>query len=154
MPILDSLISGGISGLAESVTKVAARFQASPTEKAKAKIDERKLDLEFNKLDEEVDARQTRVNMQEARHKSVFVAGWRPYVGWIAGTGFGIHVILIPVMSLALSIWAPSIELPDFDTVLILTILGAMLGTSKALRTIEKSKGVSTSSLRGLKIAR
>ena len=32
---------------------------------------------------------QTKINMVEASHRTLFVAGWRPFVGWICGFALG-----------------------------------------------------------------
>ena len=148
MGLKEKLFGGGITGIANAIDKVAGRFKASFTEKSKAALDERKLDLEFERLADAGDERQTKVNLQEAQHPSVFVAGWRPFAGWVSGVGFGVHVIVIPIASMLTSIWAPDVELPEFDTVLILTILGGMLGIGKSLRTVEKLRGAERSSIR------
>ena len=142
MGILGTLFGGGVNALAKTVGGVIDDLHTSGEEKAKARLDERKLDLKFAQLEDASSSRQVMVNLQEAKHRSVFVAGWRPFVGWISALGFGIHVIIIPIAEVAVSIWAPEIELPEFDTVLILTILGGMLGIGKSLRSIEKVKGV------------
>ena len=150
MGIVGALFGGGVKGIADAVDKVAGRFKTSFTEKARAELDQRKLDLEFAELEDESDARQVRVNIEEAKHKSVFVAGWRPFVGWISALGFGVHVIVIPIAEIAVAVLAPepAIKMPEFDTVLILTILGGMLGIGKGLRSIEKVKGVAESKIR------
>ena len=145
MGIIGTLFGGGVAGIADAVDKVAGRFKASFTEKSKAALDERKLDLEFDRLADAGDERQTAVNLQEAQHPSVFVAGWRPFVGWVSSLGFGVHVIVIPIAKMLTSIWAPEVEMPEFDTVLILTILGGVLGIGKSLRTVEKLRGAERS---------
>ena len=37
---------------------------------------------------------QTKINEAEASHRSVFVAGWRPFIGWVCGIGLGYAVFL------------------------------------------------------------
>ena len=41
---------------------------------------------------------QTKINEAEASHRSVFVAGWRPFIGWVCGIGLGYAVFLEPLL--------------------------------------------------------
>ena len=41
---------------------------------------------------------QLEVNKAEAAHKSIFVAGWRPFVGWVCGVALAYHFILAPLL--------------------------------------------------------
>ena len=78
---------------------------------------------------------QIEVNKVEAAHKSLFVAGWRPAIGWICGLALLYSTIISPI----LGIW---FTVPDVDTSLLTTVLMGMLGLG-AMRTFEKTKGVS-----------
>lgn len=40
---------------------------------------------------------QLKVNQQEAAHNSLFVAGWRPFIGWVCGVALCWHFILQPI---------------------------------------------------------
>jgi len=85
---------------------------------------------------------QIKINMVEAAHKSIFVAGWRPYVGWICGTGVGIKFIIMPIAEfIVILVVAEPPDFPEFNIAELLTLLGGMLGFG-ALRTFEKVKGV------------
>ena len=35
----------------------------------------------------------------QAQHKSVFVAGWRPFIGWICGIAMVYHFLIFPLFS-------------------------------------------------------
>ena len=73
---------------------------------------------------------QTEINKVEAGHRSIFVAGWRPAVGWVCVLGLGIAFIVNPYLPVP-------VELPmDYMTELLWGLLG--LG---ALRTVEKLNG-------------
>jgi hypothetical protein len=86
---------------------------------------------------------QIEVNKAEATSSSVFVAGWRPFIGWTCGTALAWHFVLEPMIGAALA-WAgaDAPELPAFDMQSLMTILTGMLGLG-GLRTFEKYKGVS-----------
>lgn len=87
------------------------------------------------------DLAQMEVNKQEAAHKSLFVAGWRPFIGWTCGIGLFWATIGQNVMQWACAIWWPDIHPPDVDTAMLMPILTGMLGIG-GYRTIEKIKGV------------
>lgn len=78
---------------------------------------------------------QIEVNKVEAAHKSIFIAGWRPAIGWICGFALLYSTIISPI----LGIW---VTVPEVDTSLLTTVLMGMLGLG-AMRTFEKTKGVS-----------
>jgi len=81
------------------------------------------------------------VNKVEAANASLFVAGWRPAIGWICGAAFAFKFIGGPA-AFVLSQWlGHPITLPVFDFTEMSTILLGMLGLG-GLRTVEKVKGV------------
>lgn len=84
---------------------------------------------------------QAEINKIEATHKSIFVAGWRPFIGWVCGIALFYNFILrdIIIWSLALSGEAHAPPPPlAIDT--LTTILYALLGLG-GLRTYEKLHG-------------
>ncbi len=85
---------------------------------------------------------QIEINKAEAQHRSIFVAGWRPFLGW--GLAFAMiwHFVLAPVTMFICSYAGVEIpELPTFDMDSLLTVLMGMLGLG-SLRTFEKVKKV------------
>lgn len=82
---------------------------------------------------------QLEVNAKEAAHPSIFVAGWRPFIGWCCGLGFLWATIGQPLVGwIATARGWPSP--PAIDTEVLLYVLGGMLGLG-TLRTFEKTKG-------------
>jgi hypothetical protein len=84
---------------------------------------------------------QIELNKAEAQHASIFVAGWRPCVGWICAIALGYHFILSPILDTILALSGYTITLPEFEFGQLSTILMGMLGLG-GLRTFEKMKGV------------
>ena len=85
---------------------------------------------------------QLEINKAEASHKSIFVAGWRPFIGWTCGIALAWHFVLQPlIMFLSVLFGFTLPELPAFDMGSLLTILGGLLGLG-SLRTYEKQKGL------------
>ena len=85
---------------------------------------------------------QIEVNKNEANHKSIFVAGWRPFIGWTCGLALLYHYLIQPIAVFAVAVYGTTIELPTFDMASLMTVLLGMLGLG-GLRTFEKYKGVS-----------
>lgn len=86
---------------------------------------------------------QTEINKVEAAHRSIFVAGWRPFIGWVCGTALLYHYILRDLITWALSVWAPDITAPpNLAMEHLMTVLLGMLGLG-AYRSYEKVKKVS-----------
>ena len=84
---------------------------------------------------------QLEVNKVEAASKSLFVAGWRPFIGWVCGVGFLSNFILIPMSNFGLAIAESAITIPMIDTTQMMPVLMGMLGLG-AMRTYEKKQGV------------
>jgi hypothetical protein len=84
--------------------------------------------------------KQLEINVQEAQHPSIWVAGWRPFFGWVGGLGFLYIVLLKPLLTWASSIygWPP---LPDIDVETMMVVVTGMLGIG-GLRTYEKVRNV------------
>jgi len=85
---------------------------------------------------------QLAINMKEAEHASVFVAGWRPAIGWICGAGLLWNYVLQPfVMWIGFLFGYDLSGAPNLDIGELLGLLGGMLGMG-GLRTYEKRIGV------------
>jgi len=85
---------------------------------------------------------QLEVNKVEAAHKSLFVSGWRPAVGWCCVLGMFGNFILIPLTNFGLALAAIEISIPLIDLETMMPVLMGMLGLG-AMRSYEKAKGVS-----------
>lgn len=87
---------------------------------------------------------QLEINKEEAKSSSVFVAGWRPFVGWTCGTALAYAAIVEPVMRFGTTVWLGySGTFPVIDTDLTLQVLMGLLGLG-AMRSFEKHKGVAS----------
>lgn len=123
MSILTSLIgpvSGLLSEFIEDKDKANALAAEISTLASRQATELAKGQLEINKI--------------EAAHKSLFVAGWRPFCGWIAGLALMYSTIIAPI----LGIW---FTVPPIDNSLLSTVLLGMLGMA-GIRGYEKTKGV------------
>ena len=77
---------------------------------------------------------QIEVNKEDSKSGNFWQSGWRPYIGWICGTGLGYQFLIYPI----LVAFVPKIVQLDMGT--LLTLLGGLLGLG-AMRTKEKLEG-------------
>lgn len=104
----------------------------------------RKAEAEFLRMAAEGELKQViaqlEINAREAAHPSIWVAGWRPFYGWIGGSGFGYAVLAQPLLS-----WLATIKgwptPPALDAELLMVVTFGLLGIG-GLRTFEKRKGL------------
>lgn len=84
---------------------------------------------------------QLEINKTEAQHPSMFVAGWRPAVGWVCALAMLFNFLLIPFINLGLDVGGLDIQLDLIDMETMMPVLFGMLGLG-GMRTAEKIKKV------------
>ena len=84
---------------------------------------------------------QLEINKQEAAHPSVFVSGWRPFLGWVCGISLVYNFLVYPLLLWVVAVFGAQIQVPPLASENLLELVTAMLGLG-ALRTFEKYKGV------------
>jgi hypothetical protein len=84
---------------------------------------------------------QMEINKTEAANPSVFVSGWRPFIGWVCGAGCAWNWIGLPVAKFALALAGHLISMSPADLSEMMPLLFGLLGLG-TLRTFEKTKGV------------
>ena len=100
---------------------------------------------------------QMAINSKEAEHKSIFVAGWRPFVGWVGGIALAYQFILYPLMLWGWAVISPehcnaALECvaikppPILQADELYTVLLGMLGIG-AMRSYDKKNGTATNSI-------
>lgn len=84
---------------------------------------------------------QAEINKIEAGHRSVFVAGWRPFIGWVCGSALAYSFIARDLLAWGLQIWAPETEPPpELAMEHLITVMVSLLGLG-GLRSMEKLRG-------------
>ena len=128
-----------VSSLVGPVTGLLDKFIEDKDQKAKLAHE---IATMAEKQAHEANMAQVEVNKAEAQHRSLFVAGWRPFVGWICAVALGYHFVLHPIILFGAG-WAgvEIPELPSFDMDSLMTVLLGMLGLG-GLRSYEKAKGL------------
>jgi len=119
-------------------SQLIERWIPDKAAQAKAEMDLLKL---AGEQDFQATIKQIEVNIQEAQHQSIFVAGWRPFVGWICGLGLAYQAILHNLIEWLSGIYGfPVPPAPDSDV--LIYVLGGLLGLG-ALRTYERNAKLS-----------
>lgn len=135
------LLVGPVTSIIDTVLKrVLPEEKMSEAERTKLQAE---LTIELAKQDWQGVLGQLEVNKIEAGHASMFVAGWRPFVGWVCGTAFAYHFVLQPLLVFAIAVGGFAVPpLPGFEMESLMTVLLGMLGLG-GLRTFEKYKSIS-----------
>lgn len=139
-------IGGAISGIREAITGEKIK---DPTELAK-------IDLQLQALENAAKTGQIEINKIEAANKSLFVAGWRPAIGWVAAVSLAL--MYIPKALVMTTVWTTQCyeilsgaddiakavlpQFPEIGTADVVGLVMSMLGMA-GLRTYEKKTGVS-----------
>lgn len=111
---------------------------AQQNAEAKQKLLEMQLSGELQQL-----MGQLEINKEEAKSSSIFVAGWRPAVGWVCVTGLAYNFVIYPILLWYAARWEPTFTPPPLLTDNLMELIGGMLGLG-GLRTFEKIKGVAS----------
>jgi len=130
MGFLNKILGMGIVKTAEGIGNVVNQFMETADEKRAAEI-------VMTKLNQNSDKWQTEVNKIEAGHRSLFIAGWRPAIGWICAAGLGWGWILAPLIQFIF----PDNDMPAIETGQAISLVIAMLGVG-GLRSYEKKMGL------------
>ena len=112
-----------------------------PDENGKAKALQ---DIEKTLIDNasNINLAQIATNQTEAKHKNIFVAGWRPAIGWSCALGIFWLFIGANFAQWGMNMAGIEGEVPTVPSDVLLELTFAMLGMA-GLRTFEKIKGVS-----------
>jgi len=141
MDILASLSSGAVGGLLGGIGTLAKDIRQAitgdlPAEK-QAEIQQKIMEIELAAAQG-----QMAINLEEAKSESLFVAGWRPAVGWIGAAGLGYAAIGEPLLTLIASLYGYTGTFPAIDTTITMQVLFGILGLG-AFRSYDKSKAPS-----------
>ena len=83
---------------------------------------------------------QAEINRIEAGHRSLFVAGWRPFIGWVCGAGFLWAFLGHPLFEWVVAARGLVLAAPAIATENMMELVLALLGLG-GLRTVEKLRG-------------
>lgn len=130
-----------IGTVIESVGKVAGDLITTDKERMEMALREKE-------IDQRTDLAQIGVNNTEAQHTSVFVAGWRPAIGWVGAAAMAYQFLLYPLLTWLWALAQANGHLPAgmqpppmLDSDALWVILSGILGIA-GMRSFEKTKGV------------
>lgn len=129
-----NLLGMGIGAIIETVGKVADDLITSDEERMKAELDA--FNAETTRLQGQTD-----VNKTEAASTSIFIAGWRPAIGWICGVSLAYVAVIEPIgRFIAQVAFQYAGSFPIIDTTVTMQILIGMLGLG-LYRSVDKFNG-------------
>lgn len=133
--LFTSIVGGGVVSAAEGVANIVDKFVETDDEKRAAEIIKAKMMMQPSLA-------QIELNKIEAGHRSTFVAGWRPFIGWICGFALAWHFIVYDFLTWLTIVFMDSAPpLPQLSgTETLITIVLSLLGLG-AMRTAEKIGG-------------
>ena len=129
---------GLMSTLFPLIEKIVARIP-DPALREKASLE---MQAQLLQASIEESKGQLAVNAAEATNSSVFVSGWRPFIGWMGGASLLYKFLLHPILSWVLLLIGITTPLPAPDTEALMALVTAMLGVTAA-RSFDKWKGTS-----------
>ena len=100
-----------------------------------------KLKLQMKEIDAKLKEKQLDINKAEASHRSIFVSGWRPFLGWISGLSIGYVYLFQPVFDMILQMFDIKVDWVVLDLGQLMPLVLGMLGLG-SLRSFEKAKGL------------
>ena len=133
------MIQALIPQLAPILGGVLDRFFPNKEKAAEA---QRAIEAALIENSAQINLAQLDVNKEEAKSRSIFVAGWRPFIGWTCGIALFWHYVGLQIVTFFIAWFGYEVPaLPTFDMSSLMTILIGMLGLG-GLRTYEKMKGL------------
>ena len=131
--IISNLV-GGKDGALKQVASVIDSLHTSEEEKLDKKI-------LMQRIQQKLAEKQLDVNKAEAGHRSVFVSGWRPAIGWVGAFALFFEFILSPCIEWYAKFSGMELAAPEIQTGPLLAIVTSMLGVA-GMRSCEKAKGL------------
>ena len=133
------MIQALIPQLAPIIGGVLDRFFPNKEKAAEA---QRAIETALIDNSAQINLAQLEVNKEEAKSRNIFVAGWRPFIGWTCGIALFWHYVGLQITTFFIAWFGYDVPvLPTFDMNSLMTILMGMLGMG-GLRTFEKMKGL------------
>lgn len=136
----------GIGSIVEGIGKIADDLFTSDEERLKIALQEKVIEAQL--IQGQLD-----INKAEAQHKSIFVAGWRPAIGWVGAISLGYQFVLYPFLTWFWSLGQAKQFIPPDITPppplpadALWVILSGMLGIA-GMRSFDKLKGTQTDNI-------
>lgn len=143
--VLSPMDITGLGSVFDFGSKILDKIFPDPAAKAQAQLELLKQTQagEFKEMDAALAEAQAQsaVNQVEAASPDTFVAGWRPFIGWVCGSAFAINFVIGPMGEWLALLAGKTAHFPTLDVATMMPVLMGMLGLG-GMRTYEKFKGV------------
>lgn len=133
MGIFSKIFGGPAIDAVSAVSNALDKLFTSDEERAQAAI-------LIEKIRQKPQILQAEINRVEASHRSLFVAGWRPFIGWVCGAGFLWAFLLHPLFEWVIALRGLDVVAPAIATDNMMELVLALLGLG-TLRSVEKIAG-------------
>ncbi|HTQ73573.1 MAG TPA: 3TM-type holin [Burkholderiales bacterium] len=141
-----SFLSGllGAGDVVRAVSSGLDKLLTSDDERLEKRLEIVKAEREFRLAAMQVlgksDEKQADTNIEEIRSGSLFMAGWRPAIGWIGVFALGYQFVLYPFL-----LWLHLTETPPppLDAGVLFSMVTGMLGIG-AMRSFDKMRETDT----------
>lgn len=137
----EGTIKGTLEGIGTLAKDIRSAITGELSPEKKAEILNKAIDIENM-----TNSGQIQINAVEAAHPKLFVAGWRPNLGWVCGISIGLY--FIPQYLVAAVLWMKLcwsanqlVPYPIPEPAGLMELVGLMLGLG-GMRLVEKIKGV------------
>lgn len=145
-----SAITNALGGnISDGIAKIIGLFKIDPTIALQKQVELTEIQLKMQSDIATAVAAQVQgqidINKVEAASQSMFVAGWRPFLGWVCGAAFAYGFVLQPIAIAVFVAFKPTFDknlLPTVDMTNMMPVLFGMLGLG-AMRSYDKTKGTS-----------
>jgi len=138
MSIISDITSSGVGALMGGIGTLAKDIRQAITGEMPA---EKQAEIQQKVMEIELAAAQGQmaINLEEAKSESLFVAGWRPAVGWIGALSLGYAAIVEPLLTLFANLYGYTGAFPAIDTTITMQVLFGILGLG-AYRSFDKAQ--------------
>ena len=134
--IFGALLGGGVAQPIEAIGNILDQLFTSDDERLSKQE-------ALDRLAQAPQIAQIEINKVEASHRTAFVAGWRPFIGWVCGLALAYNYIVRDILVWLLAAFSPAAPVPPaLQMDQLMTLLLGLLGLG-TLRTVEKLNGAS-----------
>lgn len=134
--VASNAAAGAVQGTLSAIGQTAIDIRTAITGEAPIDATARaELAAQMAEIEASVLLAAAETNKIEAASPSLFVAGWRPFIGWTCGVGIFVSFVVQPIVN-----WFVAEALPVLDIGQLIALVVSMLGLG-AYRTVEKANG-------------
>jgi hypothetical protein len=130
-----------VAALTTIVPNILGIIDKAVPDRDAAELAKGRIELELIQAASEINKLQAETNVAEAAHRSIWVAGWRPAIGWCSALGVAYYFVLEPILNWVCAVFGFNPPMPVFPQEALFEMVFAMLGLA-GLRSFEKVRGV------------